>query len=49
MKEKFQGLKYRVHFYLDTKRWMFFAWLMDNHPSCFERLHKMFPSFTLPF
>ena len=49
MKAKLQVLKNRAYFYLDTKRWMFFAWLMNNHPSCFEWLNKRFPSFTLPF
>lgn len=49
MKEKLQKFEGRMHFYLDTKRWMFFAWLWKNHPVIFERLNKRFPNFTLPF
>lgn len=38
-----------LKFRLETYRWKFFAWLMENHPSIFKRIDGKLPIDTLPF
>lgn len=34
---------------MKARRWMFWAWMMDNHPRLFWLCDKWLPLDTLPF